>query len=229
MKGKRVLVTGATGGIGRSTALGLAQRGAEVILGGRSQAKADAAVAWIRAQVPDAQLSVLLADFASLDGVRGLAAAFYERHDRLDVLVNNAGIWMQERAESVDGFELTFAVNHLAPYLFTHLMLPALRAGAPARISAFVASAAHARGNIDFDDLQAQRAYGGWDAYSTSKLANILWSRELARRIEGTGVTANCLHPGVVKSNLAGDNPGLFAAIWRSVGQWFMISEARGA
>ena len=143
----------------------------------------------------------LSADFASLAEVRRLAAELLERHERIRVLVNNAGVFMSRRVETPDGYETTFAVNHLAPFLLTNLLLDRLRASAPARIVT-TSSGAHYDGHIRLDDLQGERSWSGWQAYSNSKLANVLFTRELARRLEGTEVTANCLHPGVIRTRL---------------------------
>ena len=200
MTGKRVLVTGANTGIGKWTAIGLAERGAAVVIHSRNPEKGRAAQDEIRRQSGSADVDLLLADFSSLAEVRRLAAEVLERYPRLDVLVNNAGLISGRRAESADGYELTFAVNHLAPFLLTNLLLDRIVASAPARIVT-VSSRAHLRAAIDFDDLDVRHGYQAMDAYSRSKLANVLFTRELARRLEGTGVTANCLHPGVVRSD----------------------------
>ena len=161
--------------------------------------------------------------------MRRLAAEVLERYPRLDVLVNNAGLISGRRAESADGYELTFAVNHLAPFLLTNLLLDRIVASAPARIVT-VSSRAHLRSAIDFDDLDVRHGYQAMDAYSRSKLANVLFTRELARRLEGTGVTANCLHPGVVRSDFgsSGDLGGIMGAGWM-VMQPFLLSPKQGA
>jgi len=229
MKGKIVLITGSNAGIGKATACELAKRGATVVASARSPEKGRRAVDEIRHQAVSSDVHLLVGDLGSLAGVRALAADFVERWDRLDVLVNNAGVFLSERSETVDGFETTFAVNHLAPFLLTHLLLDLLEANAPSRI-VNVASAAHVRATLDFDDLQTTRAYSTMDVYSKSKLANILFTRELARRLEGTGVVANCLHPGVVRSDLGadGDMSGFFRFGWVLI-QPFLIGPAKGA
>ena len=183
MKDKIVLITGSNAGIGKATALGLAQRGATVVASVRSEEKGRRAVEEIRHATANAEVDLLVGDLGSLAGVRALAAEFVDRWDRLDVLVNNAGVFLSQRSETVDGFETTFAVNHLAPFLLTHLLLDRLQSGAPSRI-VNVASAAHVRSSLDFDDLQSCRAYSTMDVYSKSKLANILFTRELARRLD---------------------------------------------
>jgi NAD(P)-dependent dehydrogenase (short-subunit alcohol dehydrogenase family) len=229
MAGKRVLVTGANAGIGKWTAIGLAERGASVVLHARSAEKGRAAQDEVKRRSGRDDVDLLLADFASLAAVRRLAAEVLERYPRLDVLVNNAGLIVGRRLESADGFELTFAVNHLAPFLLTNLLLDRIVASAPARI-VNVSSRAHARSAIDFDDLDLESGYQAMDAYSRSKLANILFTRELARRLAGTGVTANCLHPGVVRSDFgsSGDLGGVMGAGW-AIMQPFLLSPKQGA
>jgi NAD(P)-dependent dehydrogenase (short-subunit alcohol dehydrogenase family) len=229
MTGRRVLVTGANAGIGKWTAIGLAERGASVILHARSAEKGRAAQEEVKRRSGRGDVDLLLADFSSLDDVRRLAAEVLDRYDRLDVLVNNAGLISSRRAESADGFELTFAVNHLAPFLLTNLLLERLLASAPARIVS-VASRAHLRATIDFDDLDSRRGYEGLDVYSRSKLANILFTRELARRLAESGVTANCLHPGVVRSDFGadGDLGGVMGLGWLVI-RPFLLSSKQGA
>lgn len=207
-----MVVTGATSGIGKYAALGLAQRGAKLVLTGRDPERMAAAVAWIKARAPDAKIDSDLADFASLGEVRALAARLLARHPRIDVLLNNAGLIMGRRILTADGYETTFQVNHLAPFLLTNLLLPALKATAPSRIVT-VASAASRRGHIHFDDLGlAKQGIGFMRAYSQSKLANIMFTRALSRRLAGSGVTANCLHPGFVATNF-GSQGGIFWGI----------------
>jgi NAD(P)-dependent dehydrogenase (short-subunit alcohol dehydrogenase family) len=229
MTGKRVLITGANTGIGKWTAIGLAALGASVVLHARSAEKGRAAQDEVRRRTGRADVDLLLADFSSLAEVRRLAGEVLERYPRLDVLVNNAGLISGRRRESADGWELTFAVNHLAPFLLTNLLLDRIVASAPARI-VNVASRAHLRAGIDFDDLDLRRGYQSMDAYSRSKLANVLFTRELARRLEGTGVTANCLHPGVVRSDFgsSGDLGGVMGLGW-AVMQPFLLSPEQGA
>ncbi len=201
MKGKVCLVTGATSGIGAETAKQLAQHGATVIVVGRNAEKSAGAVEWIKQQSGNAAVDFLLADLSSQQDIRALARQFKDQYTRLDVLVNNAGGFWRARQESVDGIEMTFAVNHLSYFLLTHLLLDTLIASAPARI-VNVASKMHEQGALDFDDLQSRRHYDGWTAYNNSKLMNVLFTYELARRLSGTRVTANALHPGVISTNL---------------------------
>ncbi len=227
MIGKIVMVTGANSGIGKVTALELARKGATVVMVCRNRSKAEAAQAEIIAQSGNEQVELIIADFAALDSVRRGAAEFLSRHDRLDVLVNNAGLYVDQRTLSHDGYELTFAVNHLAPFLLTNLLLDALRAAAPARV-VNVSSGAHMAGHIRFNDLQATRGYIGVRAYSDSKLANILFSNELARRMAGSGVTSNSLHPGAVATNFGADAQGIFRFAFGLMRPFF-ISPEQGA
>ena len=229
MEGKVALVTGANAGIGKWTAVGLARRGATVIVAARSLSKGRQAVEEIRRRSGSDDVELRLADFASLEQVRGLAQEVAADHSRLDVLVNNAGLISSERTETEDGFETTFGVNHLAPFLLTLLLAPQLRAAAPARV-VNVASGAHARAALDFDDLQSKRGYGGMKVYGRSKLANILFTRELARRWRGSGVSANCLHPGVVRTDFGADGEmGRLMGVGWTILKPFLISAQRGA
>lgn len=227
MVGKIVMVTGANAGIGRETTLALARQGATVVMVCRSKSKGEAAQAELQAASQNPHIDLILADFASLAAVRQAAATFQERYNRLDVLVNNAGLYLGERLVSADGYEMTFAVNHLAPFLLTNLLLDTLRASAPARVVT-VSSGAHFGGRIRFNDLNATRGYQGFRVYADSKLANILFTTELARRLEGSGVTANCLHPGAVASNFALDTGGFFGQIFK-LARPFMLTSEQGA
>ena len=205
------MVTGANSGIGLETARGLAREGFHVVMLCRNAERAEAAKADIEASVPGASLEIVLGDLGELASVRRAAAEILQRLDRLDVLVNNAGITLRERAQTSEGNEAMWATNHLGPFLLTDLLLPLLKASAPARI-VNVASAAHRWGRIRFDDIQATKGYGfmSFPRYGDTKLMNILFTRELATRLEGTGVTANCLHPGAVATNI-GAPPKLVA------------------
>jgi retinol dehydrogenase-14 len=198
---KTVLVTGANAGIGRATATELARMGARVLMACRSAERGAEAQAAVVAEVPGASTELLIADLSSGEGVRALAAQTRQHTDRLDVLVNNAGVFTPSSTPTVDGLETQFAVNHLAPFLLTNLLRDLLVKSAPARVVT-VSSEAHKRGQIRWDDLQGERKYSGLQAYSQSKLANLLFNRELARRLGGTGVTANALHPGVIGTRL---------------------------
>jgi len=226
MAGKRVLVTGATSGVGLETARALARAGAEVIVVGRNPEKTKAVVADLKATTGNHTVSFLLADLSSMAQVRKLAADFLAQFDRLDVLVNNAGLVNPTREVTAEGYEVTFATNHLAYFLLTNLLLPALQKAAPSRVVC-VSSEAHRQAKLDFDDLMTER-YSAFKAYGRSKLANILFVRELARRLAGTGVTANAVHPGVVASNFVAGKPGLWGALGRMIGV-FMISNEEGA
>jgi NAD(P)-dependent dehydrogenase (short-subunit alcohol dehydrogenase family) len=228
MEERICLVTGATSGIGRVTARELARRGMRVVLVGRTAARAEAAAAAIRRETGSDAVEYLLADLSSQSQVRALAAAFRQSHDRLHVLVNNAGAVFTRRQTTVDGLERTFALNHLAPFLLTNLLLDTLKASAPARVVT-VSSGAHYGASLDFDNLQHTRGrYRPFQVYGQSKLDNVLFTDELARRLEGTGVTANALHPGFVATNF-GKGEGAF---WRGVFTLlrpFMIDPERGA
>jgi NAD(P)-dependent dehydrogenase (short-subunit alcohol dehydrogenase family) len=208
MKGKVCLVTGANAGIGQATALGLAQLGATVIMVCRSRERGEAAQAEIQAQSGNDKVDLLLADLSSQAEIRRLAVEIEARYADLHVLINNAAIIPQQRRETAEHLEMQFAVNHLAYFLLTNLLVDKLKASAPARI-VVVASQVHASGVIDFDDLQARRNYRPSQMYANAKLANVLFTYELARRLKGSGVIANCLHPGVVATNLLNDYMGV--------------------
>jgi NAD(P)-dependent dehydrogenase (short-subunit alcohol dehydrogenase family) len=227
LHGKVCLVTGATNGIGLVTAGALAGRGGTVVLVGRDPTKAAAAVEQIKSQTGNQQVESLLADLSSRQQVRDLAQRFRERHKRLDVLVNNAGgIWMN-RQETVDGHEMTVAVNHLAYFQLTLELLDLLKASGPSRV-VNVSSRAHKRATLDFDDLMGSKSYGGWQAYCRSKLMNLLFTYELARRLAGTGVTANALHPGVVSTGFGLGN-GWRGFLLRLASRLLAVSPEKGA
>ncbi|MRG97469.1 SDR family oxidoreductase [Polyangium spumosum] len=196
-----VLVTGATDGIGRQTALELLRRGHHVLVHGRTEAKARATCEALEKESRSSEVTAVAGDLASMSAVRALAAEVASRAPRLDVLLNNAGVFLHERKLTEDGFEATFAVNHLAPFLLTHLLLPALRKSDAGRIVT-VSSIAHTRGQIDFTDLTSERYFHGYAAYAASKLANVLFAYEMARRLAGTAITSNALHPGVIGTKL---------------------------
>jgi NAD(P)-dependent dehydrogenase (short-subunit alcohol dehydrogenase family) len=227
MNGKTVLVTGANSGIGKVTALELARARAQVVMLCRNKEKGEAARREIIDDTGHQAVELMIADLASVASIREFAAEFKRTHNRLHVLVNNAGLFVPVRRLTVDGFESTFAINHLGEFLLTDLLLDLLRASAPARI-VNVSSRAHFRTGIDFDDLQGERKYRGFKAYARSKLANVLFTYELARRLEGTGVTANCLHPGVVRTNFGRVSDSAMG--WGArVAAPFMISPEKGA
>jgi NAD(P)-dependent dehydrogenase (short-subunit alcohol dehydrogenase family) len=206
MKGKTCMVTGATSGLGAATAAGLARRGATVVLVGRDRDKCAAVMDRLRLETGSATVEFLLADLSSQSDIRALVRRFHESHDRLDVLINNAaGIFMTRRL-TVDGLEMTFALNHLAYFLLSTLLLDTLEASAPSRIIN-VSSAGHQlAAGLPFDDLQGEQIYRGFQRYHQSKLANLLFTHELARRLTGTGVTVNALDPGIVATNLGRNN-----------------------
>lgn len=207
LRGRSCLVTGATSGIGRAAAEALARRGAELLLVARDADRGEHAASEIRRDTGNDAVRVLHADLASQGSVRKLAREVVESGAPLHVLLNNAGVFQLRREETEDGIETTFAVNHLAPFLLTNLLLDRLRESAPARVVTVASDAyAWARGGLDWDDLEGRRRFSARKAYGTSKLANILFTRELARRLEGSGVTANCLHPGFVGTNLGRHN-----------------------
>jgi NAD(P)-dependent dehydrogenase (short-subunit alcohol dehydrogenase family) len=234
LRGRVCLVTGATSGIGAETALGLAQRGARVLIGGRSEARAEATRKDVIERSGNDAVDVVLGDFASLDGVRDLASRIEAKTDRLHVLVNNAGIMNLRRELTADGFEGMFGVNHLAPFLLTQLLLPLLSASAPARI-VNVASDAHRFGRFELDDLQSEQGFGfpalasSMRVYGGSKLCNVLFTHELSRRLEGTGVTANSLHPGSVATRIGTQNGGFLGAVVPKLLSLFFVSPAQGA
>jgi NAD(P)-dependent dehydrogenase (short-subunit alcohol dehydrogenase family) len=220
---KVYLVTGANAGIGRATAERLAETGGTVVLLCRSLARGEEARRAIVAKTGNPRVELLIADLSSQRQIRAVAAEFRARHDRLDVLINNAAVLTRERRLTEDGLELQFAVNHLAPFLLTQLLLDLLKRSSPARIIT-VSSEAHREGRIDVADLQGARSYRGLRAYRQSKLANILFTRELSRRLKGSGVTANAAHPGAVATRL------LFTG-WRiaRLVRPFLRKPARGA
>jgi retinol dehydrogenase 12 len=227
MQGKICLVTGATLGIGRETALGLARKGAHVVIVGRNEARTHATAASIAAEARSAEIDFLVADLSLQAEVRRLAEAFKSRYSRLDVLVNNAGAIFTRREVTAEGFEQTWALNHLAEFLLTRLLLDTLEASAPARI-VNVASAAHARGRLNLEDPQGANKYGAMSAYAQSKLANIMFTCALARRLTGRGVTANCLHPGVVATGFGRNTSGLVNVLF-SLARPFLLSAQQGA
>ena len=230
MRGKTCLVTGGTSGIGKEIAAGLAVMGCSVVLVGRDTTRCENVAREIarRVEKQDPSISFLVADLASQSSIRTLAQEFRAKYQQLDILVNNAGVFKARRETTKDEIEYTFAVNHLAPFLLTNLLLDTLRASGNARIVT-TSSIGHRGAKINFDDLQFERKrYSGIKAYGQSKLANILFTSELARRVEGSGITANCFHPGGVRTNLAQGNPWYYRLIWYIVTP-FLISAEKGA
>ena len=227
MAGRTVLVTGGTAGIGKATALGLAAMGAHLAITGRDRGRAEDAAREIRA-AGGGQVDVFVADLSAQSEVRRLADEALQRLSRIDVLVNNAGGYWNTRHITADGLERTFALNYLAPFLLTSLLLGRLKHSAPARVIT-VSSNMQAIGRIDFDDLQGERSYSGARAYNQSKLANVLFTYELARRLQAASVAANALHPGVVSTSFGAEDPGRVQRLFTPFMRPFMKTPAQGA
>jgi retinol dehydrogenase-14 len=224
---KTIIITGASDGIGLESASQLAKQGHHLVLVGRNPDKVRAAVARINTESPDAPVESFVCDFADLGAVRDLAAKLLAEYPRIDVLVNNAGTVYDKRRLTTDGHESTFAVNHLATFLLTELLLDRIIASGNARIVT-TASVGHYRGTMVFDDLGFERGYQIMRAYSRSKLANVLYTRNLAQRTEGTGVTANCLHPGAVATSIWSGAPAFAKPILSVAKRFLMVSPAEG-
>src|SRR5215204_6502126 len=218
MGGKTVLITGGTSGIGKATAVALAAMDANVLITGRNAECGEAAVEEIKDRSHSGSVE---------SEVRRLAETFLARHDRLDVLANNAGLVQSKRTETLDGIETTLAINHLAPFLLTNLLLDCLKESAPSRVVT-VSSEAQRWGSMDFGDLQSRRRYRGFPVYGMTKLANIMFTYELAERLKEKGITANCLHPGSVGTNFGQNNKGPMALFFRAF-KPFMRSPEQGA
>ena len=227
MTGRTVLITGATGGIGKATALGLAAMGAHLAITGRDPGRTEAAAREIRA-AGDRQADAFVADLSARSELQRLAGEVLGRLPRIDALVNNVGGYWDTRHLTADGLERTFALNHLAPFLLTNLLLDRLTQSAPARVVT-VASHAHTIGRIDFDDLQGARSYSGSRAYNQAKLANVLITYELAKRLAGTSVTANAVHPGMVNTSFGAEDPGGAQRLLVPLIRPFMKSAAQGS
>jgi NAD(P)-dependent dehydrogenase (short-subunit alcohol dehydrogenase family) len=231
MTGTVVLITGGNAGIGLETAVALARRGARVVITSRDATRGEIARDEIARRSESGSVDVMHLDLASFSSVRAFAAAFLDRYDRLDVLIENAGLVLGRRSVTEDGNETTFQVNHLGHFLLTDLLRERLVASAPARV-VVVTSDAHksARGGLDFDDLQSERRYRSFSVYSKTKLANILFTRELARQLDGTGVTVNCVHPGFVASRFGRDgDTGVLGSIAMPLLRPFALSPEQGA
>jgi len=226
MTGKTVIITGANSGIGKATAMAIAGMGADVVMVCRDRVRGEQALRDISAQAKGS-VGLLFADLSSQDQIRRVAAEFLSEQGPLHVLVNNAGVTLNDRSETEDGVEATFAINHLGPFLLTDLLLDALKESAPSRVVT-VSSAAHMFGALDFEDINSKQKYGGMRVYGKSKLANILFTAELARRLDGTGVTANAAHPGPVASNFGRNNDGPLRTMVKVMAP-FMRSPAKGA
>jgi len=230
MKDKICLITGASSGIGKATALGLARMGATVVMAARSRSHGKAALEEIKSVSGNPAIELLLADLSSQTAIHQLAQDFKERYSNLHVLINNAGIAPIKRSVTVDGLESVFAVNYLAPFLLTNLLLDRLKSSAPARV-VNVAGEYHRKATIRFDDLMSEQDYNGSQANNQAKLALILFTYELARRLEGTGVTVNCLHPGAVATDAPLKDPDLpsFAGLMYRLVRLFFLSPEKGA
>lgn len=230
MKDKICLITGASSGIGKETALGLAKMGATVVMVARNQSRSEAALAEIKTASGNSQVELLLADLTSQAEIRQLAENFKQRHSQLHVLINNAGIAPVRRSVTIDGIESALAVNFLAPFLLTNLLLDTLKTSAPARV-VNVAGEYHRKVSIQFDDLMSEKNYDGNRASNQAKLALILFTYELARRLEGTGVTVNCLHPGAVATDAPLKDPHLSssAKLLYKLVRLFFLSPEKGA
>jgi NAD(P)-dependent dehydrogenase (short-subunit alcohol dehydrogenase family) len=228
MHGKVCLITGANRGIGKASTLALAHMGATVVMVARDPALGTAARDEIIQATGNQSVDLLVTDLASQEAVRQLAAEFRERHSQLHVLINNAGLTKRHHLPTKDGFETTFAVNHLAPFLLTNLLLDLLKASAPARIIN-LSSMVHKWGGINFENLQGERGYNMHVAYNQSKLANVLFTYELARRLEGSGITANVVHPGMVASDFAREYTGFIGFMAQKGWRPFMKSPKKGA
>jgi len=227
VKEKVCVVTGASGGIGKEVALGLARQGARVVIVSHSKERATKAVDEIVHTSLNPHVDLVVGDLSTNDGVRAAAAEIDRRYGQLHVLVNNSGLLIGKRTITADNLDKTFALNHLAYYHLTHLLLDKIKASAPARI-VNTASSAHRLGKMDFDNLQGERRYSQWRAYGTSKLENILFTFELARRLAGTGVTANAVHPGYVRSGFATTASPLMRVVVRA-GMVGALSVEKGA
>jgi NAD(P)-dependent dehydrogenase (short-subunit alcohol dehydrogenase family) len=231
MAGRTVLITGGTGGIGKATAMGLAALGADLAITGRDRGRVDTAVHEIRAVAGGGRVDGFVADLSAQDEVRRLATEALQELARIDVLINNVGGYWSNRHLTTDGLERTFAVNHVGPFLLTALLRNRLEAGGPARVVT-VSSNAHRQGRIDFDDLHGERSYSGARAYNQSKLANVLFTYELARRLAarpGSAVTANVLHPGVASTGFGAEDPGTVQRLLVPMLRRLMKSPTQGA
>ncbi len=230
LEGKVVAITGANAGIGKETAVALAGMGATVVMTSRDPGRGTDALAEVRERSGSTAVDLMQLDLASFESIRACAAGLLDRHDRLDVLVANAGLVMSKRTETVDGFETTFGVNHLGHFYLTSLLFDRLRTGDPSRV-VVVSSAAHkmVRRGLDFDDLQCTRHYRAFDAYSRSKLANVYFTRELARRLADSGSIANAAHPGYVASHFARDGDFYLEPVIKLGARLFAVSPEEGA
>ncbi len=227
MQGKTVVITGATSGIGEVAAIELAKMGARVVFTARSAAKGAETLARLKAVSRGAEPTLVLGDLSTIAGMKAVGAALAAQAPSIDVLLNNAGAFFEKREVTSDGLEKTFAVNHMAYFVVTEMLRPTFT---PTARVVSTASVAHQFGKVDFDDLQSTKGYrrAGMEAYGTSKLMNILWTRELARRLAGTGATANCVHPGGVNTGFGDNNPGVLGVLFK-VSKLFMLTPEKGA
>lgn len=223
-KDKVCIITGATSGIGREAAFDIARKGIHLVLPVRNMSKGMTLKNEIAKQTGNQQVHLFECDLSSMDSIRKFCDDFLQKYNHLHILINNAGTWETRRKESADGIELTLAVNHLAPFLITNLLLNRMKKSTPARIIN-VSSKAHIRGNLNFQDLEGKNSWSSFGSYANSKLANILFTRELARRLNGSGITANSLHPGVVDTRLYHKMPSFLTSFFRL----FMISPSKGS
>lgn len=223
-----MIVTGATNGIGFVTAQELARTGARVLLVGRDKQRLDTSINQIKSDIPEAQLDGFVADLSRVSETLLLADHIQATYSRIDVLVNNAGAFYQTRQESAEGIEMTFALNHLAPFVLTTSLINMLRASAPSRIIT-VSSAAHQGAKMNFEDLQFNKRYSGWQAYAQSKLANLLFTYELSDRLQGSDVSVNALHPGFVKTGFGKGPSTLFTSFFGLLQNYFALSAEQGA
>ena len=228
MQNKTIIVTGANSGIGKVAARELAKMGATIVMVCRSEQRGAVALADVKESSGSNNVHLMICDLSSQRSIREFAAEFLEKYDKLDVLINNAGAYFQTRQESIDGIEQTFALNHMGYFLLTNLLLDLLKASAPARI-VNVASGAHYRAVGDFENYQRTETYSGFGVYCESKLANVMHTYELARRIEGTDVTVNSLHPGFVRTAFGRNNGRIIAAIMSVITRFAAINEDDGA
>jgi len=227
MKDKVVMITGANSGIGKAASLALAKMDATVVMVARSKERGEAAKAEIIKESQNNSVDLLLADLSSIESVQQLATEFQRKYSKLHVLVNNAGLFNRKRHVTTDGYENTFATNYLAPFLLTNLQLALLKDSAPSRIIN-VSSVGHYNGHINFDDLNLEKEYGGWKAYGQSKLALVLFTHELAKKLQGSGVTVNAVHPGTVATNIW-SRPFGPAGFITALPKLFMASPEKGA
>ncbi|UCH03596.1 MAG: SDR family oxidoreductase, partial [Candidatus Thorarchaeota archaeon] len=228
MNDKICIVTGSNSGIGKETALALAEMGATVVMAVRDAEKGENARAEILEQTGNTKTDLMICDLASVDSIRQFAGNFTEKYDRLDVLINNAGCTIHKRQVTVDGFERTLAVNYLGPFLLTHELLPTLKSSAPSRVINLT-SGIHFRAKVDFDDLQKERKYKAMDAYGDAKLMVVMYTYELARQLEGTGVSVNVVHPGFAATNMGSNMGALRYKILFKLIRPLQISAKKGA